>query len=108
MNALPTMATCHTALPTSPDAALLVDIDLGILGASDARFAEYRGQIRAEYAWVPADIYHVKRRAVLQSFSRREHIYTTPTLRQCLEHVARAHLAAAISSEQASSQSPRT
>ncbi|WP_313169170.1 hypothetical protein [Massilia oculi] len=35
------MATCHTASPTSADAALLVDIDLAILGAAPPRFAEY-------------------------------------------------------------------
>jgi predicted metal-dependent HD superfamily phosphohydrolase len=39
------MATCHTALPASPDQALLVDIDLAILGAPAARFAQYTRQI---------------------------------------------------------------
>src|SRR5690606_13982957 len=44
------MATCHSALPEGPDAELLVDIDLAILGATPARFAEYERQIRVEYA----------------------------------------------------------
>jgi hypothetical protein len=35
------LATKHDALPAAGDAQLLVDIDLSILGASDARFVEY-------------------------------------------------------------------
>jgi len=92
------MATCHTALPASPDQALLVDIDLAILGAPAARFAQYTRQISAEYAWVPPEVYAVKRRAVLQGFIDREQIYTTPAVAQCLEQRARDNLAKAISS----------
>lgn len=92
------MATCHTALPASPDQALLVDIDLAILGAPAARFAEYSRQIGAEYAWVPPQVYAVKRRAVLQGFLGRKQIYTTPAVAQRLEQRARNNLAAAISS----------
>jgi predicted metal-dependent HD superfamily phosphohydrolase len=92
------MATCHTALPASPDQALLVDIDLAILGAPAVRFAEYTHQIRAEYAWVPAEVYAVKRRAVLQGFLDRAQIYTTPAVAQRLGQHARDNLAKAISS----------
>jgi len=92
------MATCHTALPASPDQALLVDIDLAILGAPAVRFAEYTRQIQAEYAWVPPEVYAVKRRAVLLGFLDREQIYTTPAVAQRLEELARANLAKAISS----------
>jgi len=92
------MATCHTALPASPDQALLVDIDLAILGAPAARFAEYTRQIQAEYAWVPPQVYAVKRRAVLRGFLAREHIYSTPAVAQRLAQRARANLARAISS----------
>lgn len=91
------MATCHTALPASPDQALLVDIDLAILGAPAARFAGYTRQIGAEYAWVPPQVYAVKRRAVLQGFLDREQIYTTPAVAQRLEQQARDNLAKAIS-----------
>jgi len=92
------MATCHTALPASPDQALLVDIDLAILGAPAARFAEYTRQIQAEYAWVPPQVYSVKRHAVLQGFLDREQIYTTPVVAQGLAQRARVNLAKAISS----------
>jgi predicted metal-dependent HD superfamily phosphohydrolase len=92
------MATCHTALPASPDQALLVDIDLAILGAPAARFSQYTRQIGAEYAWVPPEVYAVKRRAVLQGFINREQIYTTPAVAQRLAQRARDNLAKPISS----------
>ena len=92
------LATCHTALPASPDQALLVDIDLAILGAPAARFAGYTRQIGAEYAWVPPQVYAVKRRGVLQRFLDREAIHTTPAVAQRLERRARDNLAKAISS----------
>jgi len=92
------MATCHTALPASPDQALLVDIDLAILGAPAARFAQYTRQISAEYAWVPPQVYAVKRRAVVQGFLDRKQIYTTPAVAQRLEQHARNNLVKAISS----------
>ena len=43
---------------------MLIDIDLSILGAPPARFAEYEQQIRAEYAWVPGILFRPKRRAM--------------------------------------------
>ena len=86
------MATEHTAVPLAGDAALLVDIDLAILGAAPARFAEYEQQIRQEYAWVPEDVFVEKRRAVLQGFMSRPHIYNTTFFHQMLENQARANL----------------
>lgn len=75
------------------DEALLLDIDLSILGASPERFAEYEAQIRAEYAWVPALIYRVKRHQVLQGFARQHPIYQTQALRDRFEAAAHANLA---------------
>ena len=86
------MATEHTTAPLEGDAALLVDIDLAILGAAPARFAEYERQIRQEYAWVPEDVFVEKRRAVLQSFMSRPHIYNTTFFHQMLEASARVNL----------------
>ncbi|WP_409456116.1 N-methyl-D-aspartate receptor NMDAR2C subunit [Massilia sp.] len=89
------MATCHAAAPHTlhtPDAPLLIDIDLAILGAPVPRFAEYERQIRAEYAWVPPQLYADKRRAVLRGFLERPRIYATPLLHDRLELRARANL----------------
>lgn len=90
------MATCHDALPASPDARLLTDIDLAILGASPARFAEYESQIRAEYAHVPQALFIEKRRQILRGFLEREHIFQTPPCRERFEAAARRNLARAI------------
>ena len=90
------MATRHAALPQGADEQLLVDIDLAILGAGEARFAEYERQIRAEYAFVPEATFATRRRALLAGFLDRERIYSTPRLHDELEQRARANLARAI------------
>lgn len=71
------MATRHDTLPPPGDAALLVDIDLGILAAEPSRFDEYEEQIRVEYAWVPSVLFRHKRRQVLRGFLDRASIFTS-------------------------------
>lgn len=90
------MATCHSALPVSPDARLLVDVDLSILGAGPARFAEYEQQIRDEYAFVPAALFRQKRGEILQAFLDRPVIYNTPLFHETLEARARENLRKAV------------
>jgi predicted metal-dependent HD superfamily phosphohydrolase len=87
------MATRHSETPATADERLLVDIDLAILGAAPERFAEYERQVRAEYAFVPEDVFRAKRREILQAFDARRPIYATPALRERLEAVAHANLA---------------
>lgn len=86
------MATCHDAEPTDSDARLLVDIDLAILGADHARFAEYDAQVREEYRWVPGLIYRAKRRDVLAGFLARPAIYGTKRFSERFEGLARENL----------------
>ena len=86
------MATCHAALPTTPDQALLVDIDLSILGAEPERFDEYEVQVRQEYAWVPGLLFRRKRREILAGFLDRPHIYATAYFRERFEASARENL----------------
>jgi predicted metal-dependent HD superfamily phosphohydrolase len=90
------LATCHDAVPVDPDQQLLVDIDLAILGAPAARFAQYEQQIRQEYAWVPRLLYNRKRRSVLQAFLARARIYSTSAFGIRFEAQARANLAEAV------------
>ena len=71
------LATRHDALPSTPDAALLVDIDLGILAADEARFDEYERQVREEYRFVPGFLFRRTRRRILEGFLARERIYTS-------------------------------
>ena len=86
------MATCHDAEPEGDDARLLVDIDLAILGADPARFAEYDAQVRAEYRWVPSWLYRRKRKEVLAGFLKRPAIYGTERFRDRFEGRARENL----------------
>jgi predicted metal-dependent HD superfamily phosphohydrolase len=86
------MATRHAALPETPDEALLVDIDLAILGAPQERFAQYEAQVRAEYAWVDDAVFRSRRRDVLTGFLARPTIYATAHFRTLLEAAARANL----------------
>jgi predicted metal-dependent HD superfamily phosphohydrolase len=90
------MATRHDAVPQDPDVQLLVDIDLSILGAPPARFAEYERQIRAEYAHVAPELFEPRRRAILARFLQREPLYATPGLRAACEQQAKINLRAAI------------
>jgi predicted metal-dependent HD superfamily phosphohydrolase len=90
------LATRHVQPPEPGDAALLVDIDLAILGSSEARFAEYERQIRIEYGFVPADEFAIRRRAVLGSFLARPSIYGTPYFNARFEASARRNLTQAL------------
>ncbi len=90
------MATCHAVVPQVGDQALLVDVDLAILGASPERFAAFETQVRQEYAWVPVPVYQETRCVVLRGFLDRPSIYLTPSIRQALEARARDNLAQSI------------
>ena len=86
------MATMHNAVPVGRDAAVLVDIDLAILGAEVERFDEYEIQVREEYSWVPESLYRTGRRNILQQFASRESIYNTDYFRAELEARARGNI----------------
>ncbi len=90
------LATRHDSAPTDPDQALMVDIDLAILGADQPRFDEYESQIRREYQWVPEQLFRDRRRAILQGFLDRPRIYGTDHFRTRLETTARANLERAL------------
>lgn len=78
---------------TPADTALLLDIDLSVLGSDPSRFAEYEQQIRREYVFVPDDEYVKARTRVMRGFARRDPIFQTSQLRSRLEATARRNLA---------------
>jgi predicted metal-dependent HD superfamily phosphohydrolase len=90
------LATRHADEPSTPDARLVVDIDLAILGADAARFAEYERQIRDEYAHVPEPEFRRRRDALLRELLARPRLYATAPLRALLEARARTNLAHAL------------
>lgn len=86
------MATCHHATPADRDAEVVVDIDLAILGAAPARFAEYERQVRREYGHLPDEVFRLGRMAVLREFLGRERIFSTEEFFARFEAVARGNL----------------
>jgi predicted metal-dependent HD superfamily phosphohydrolase len=92
-------ATQHDAPVTAgsnPDAQLLADIDLSILGSPAERFARYDQDVRTEYAWVPEVRYRQARAQVLQGFFDRPGLYHGQAARALLEGQARINLATAL------------
>ncbi|MEO8544389.1 MAG: N-methyl-D-aspartate receptor NMDAR2C subunit [Betaproteobacteria bacterium] len=91
------MATRHDQAPQSRDQEILLDVDLGILGARAAVFDGYEQQIRAEYRSVPEPQFRANRRRILQGFLARARIYHTQLFFERYEAPARANLARSIS-----------
>ncbi|MED5620783.1 HD domain-containing protein [Ideonella sp. BN130291] len=88
------MATAHGQVPAldDPDAAWVVDIDLGILGQPAAVYERYAQDVRREYFWVLPGTWRRGRAAVLSHFLAQPTIYRTPLFRQRHEAQARANL----------------
>jgi predicted metal-dependent HD superfamily phosphohydrolase len=90
------LATRHLTVPRDPDAQLLCDIDLSILGREPEIFDEFERRIRREYQWVPDLAYRTARSEVLTSFLGRRPIYQTEYFRSHYETQAKANLQGAI------------
>jgi predicted metal-dependent HD superfamily phosphohydrolase len=90
------MVTTHDAAPEDLDEAVMIDVDLAILGSEPSAFEVYEANIRREYRWVPGPLFRRKRRAILEGFLAQPTIYHTEPFRRRFEDAARANLAAAI------------
>lgn len=86
------LATRHDAIAGDRDTAILIDIDLSILGSDPDAYEAYRQAIRREYRWVPAPLFRRNRRALLESFVRRERIFLTGHFHASREGRARANI----------------
>ena len=86
------LATKHHLAPPATDAALLLDIDLAIIGQPPDAFDRYEAQIREEYAWVPDTTFAKKRAELLHQFLARPRLYTTDHFFERFEPSARANL----------------
>ena len=73
--------------------ALLISIDLSILGASPARYDQYVAQVREEYSFVPDPAWRSGRAAVMRHFLDAPVIFPEPTMRAELEEQARKNIA---------------
>lgn len=95
------MATQTHEVQDGPDAALLLDIDLAILGQEARVFSIFEANIRREYAWVPVVEYCQRRSEILETFLQRPHVYQTSYFQERYDAIARANLQTAISRLQA-------
>jgi predicted metal-dependent HD superfamily phosphohydrolase len=86
------LATRHLDLANDPDAQLVCDVDLSILGREADEYDEFEALIRREYAWVPEPVYRATRAAVLNGFLRRPSIYQSRPFRERYEQQARHNL----------------
>lgn len=89
-------ATQHHEPDDDPDLGYLLDFDLQILGAAPEVYRQYTEQIRKEYAVYPDALYHPGRKAAMQHFLEREHIYATTLYRERLEAAARQNISGEI------------
>lgn len=86
----------HTVEAGDRLGALMVSIDLSILGAEPAAYAAYARAIREEYAAVPDEIYRAGRARVLESFLAAPVLFPDPAFATALDAQARRNLAAEI------------
>jgi predicted metal-dependent HD superfamily phosphohydrolase len=90
------LATVHSAEALQGDVALVVDVDLSILGQPADSYAAFERAIRREYWWVPRARYVAGRGGILKSFLQRETIYRHARFREKYEQPARANLERAL------------
>lgn len=94
------VATRHDAEPVGTDQALLVDVDLSILGQPDEVFDRYEAAVRREFDWVTDTLFWRRRAEILASFLSRGHIYHDAGMATELEAAARRNLARSIARAQ--------
>ena len=92
------LATRHGDEALRGDAAVVVDVDLSILGREPGTYDVFEQAIREEYRWVPPPIYRRKRAEILSSFLARPAIYSTEHFRRRFEARARENLDRALRS----------
>lgn len=80
------------------DIAIILDLDLAILGADEEVFDQYDRNIRLEYAWATDEQWRVGRASVMRSFLRRTAIFVTPSFHDKFEGAARRNISRLIAS----------
>lgn len=86
--------TRHQDEELAGDTALVVDVDLSILGQPPETYELFARAIRREYWWVPRARYRAGRTALLQGFLARSSIYQHDAFHRRYEAQARTNIAA--------------
>lgn len=90
------LATMHVDEGFAGDTALVVDVDLSILGQPPELYSRFERAIRREYWWVPRARYVAARGKVLAGFLARPTIYQHAALHEKYEARARANIEGAL------------
>jgi len=90
------LATRHRAEVWNTDTQLVADVDLSILGADPELFWRYERNIRKEYAWIPENLFKLRRTEILYSFLSCQYIYHHKQYRGMFEEKARFNLKQAV------------
>ncbi len=83
----------HDAANLDWDGRMFLDLDLKILSIYPSAYKKYAQAIRAEYSFVPENLYRRERCKILQRFLQREFIYYTDEMRKTYEESARRNIA---------------
>jgi predicted metal-dependent HD superfamily phosphohydrolase len=92
------LATVHDDAGFTGDTALVIDIDLAILGAPPEVYSRFEQAIRREYWWVPRARYVAGRSKILERILGRGAIYTHDSFYERYERAARENVTAALAS----------
>lgn len=90
------MATLHNGAITNDTDALMVDIDLTILGTETQIYDRFEQNVRKEYRWVPFFMYRKKRAELLTQFLSAKRLYHNDYFYDRFEQQARENLGRAI------------
>jgi len=90
------LATTHRDDGFSGDTALVLDVDLSILGAPADVYAQFERAIRREYWWVSRARYVAGRGRFLNTLLARTAIYQQDRFYEKYEQAARANIAGAL------------
>jgi predicted metal-dependent HD superfamily phosphohydrolase len=80
------------------DQALLLDIDLSVLGQTQDVYQVYETAIRAEYQHVPRWLYKIARKRLLKLFLKQPVIYHSSYFQEKFEYQARLNIQSALGS----------
>jgi predicted metal-dependent HD superfamily phosphohydrolase len=78
--------------------ALMVSIDLAVLGADPARYKAYAADVRLEYSHVPEKLWRMGRSLVLERMLDKDVLFPDREFRDRLEAQARANMTAEMAS----------
>jgi predicted metal-dependent HD superfamily phosphohydrolase len=84
----------HRAEPGDRLGALMVSIDLAILGSDPDRYGEYIADVRREYSHVPEPLWRTGRALVLKRLLEADPLFPDPVFRSQLEEQARRNMEA--------------